>query len=394
MCQDEVSWKSRSRVTMGACLIGTFLTAGLNMGAIAAGRLVIPIVAISMGTSAVMVGTIVALFTAAPMLLSVPFGRWIDRTGTLLPVVVAASLSVTAAIIFCFAPYSFTLLLVASLIGAGCVFTHMAATRAVGAVGSLTNRSRNLGYLVLSYSLFQFLGPLIAGAAFQYSGAVAAIVALGGYALLSIGVVLLGWHYFRHEKSMSLPEKGKPRAYQLLAIRNLRGWILINSVFVAAVSFFPFIVSLHTVEIGFSAVQASWLLGSFSVGIFVSRVCTPLVTRRFSASKILITALIVSAMLYILIPFTSDIYRLCVLSFALGLPLGAGVPIALVMIYETAPEGRVNESVGLSMSVNNLLLTILPLLLGVSVTHFGIAPMVILWALAMIASAFLGALDK
>lgn len=370
-----------------AYFFGTFTVAGLNMATLSAARLVIPLIALSMGAGASMVGTIAALFTAFPMLLSVSFGRWLDRVGTLIPMVFAGGLSVCAAVMFWVAPYPYTLLAVAGCIGAGCVFSHMAATRAVGAAGGHSSRARNLGYLVLSYSLFQFMGPMIAGAAYHYWGAHVAITTLGAFSLLSITVLALRWHHFKFEKAGVKPEVINQKAYQLLSIGPLRSWIFISSIFVAAQCIFPFVVSLYAMEIGLTAVRASWLLGAFAAGVFVSRFCTPWVTRRFTAKHILKSALVLSAITYVVIPLTHDIYALIALSCLLGMPLGIGVPIALVMIYDAAPPGRVNESVGLSMSVNNLLQTVLPLTLGIAISRFGIAPMAWVIALGMIATA-------
>ncbi|WP_241792082.1 hypothetical protein [Pseudomonas putida] len=60
------------------------------------------------------------------------------------------------------------------------------------------------------------------------------------------------------------------------------------------------------------------------------------------------------------------------------------------MIYEAAPVGQVNESVGLSMSLNSLLQTILPLLFGVFASRYGLTPMVLLFALAMLLCGVFG----
>ena len=207
--------------------------------------------------------------------------------------------------------------------------------------------------------------------------------------MLSILGLALRVHFFKREKTGSSPRAVSHRAYQLLSIGNLRSWIFLSSVFVAAQAIYPFVVSLHAVAIGLSAFEAGWLLAAFAIGTFVSRFFTPLLTKYFRAHITLMVALIMSAAVYSLIPFVQDIRVLTVLSCALALPLGVGVPITLVMIYESAPDGRVNESIGLSMAANNLLQTIFPLILGVSVASFGVAPMVLVFAVSMVAAALL-----
>lgn len=391
MRESELSWSRRLKANGLANFTGTFVIAGLNMAAMFAARLVVPMLALSMGASSTLVGATAAMFTAVPMFLSVSFGRWLDRSGTLLPIVFSTSLIILAANVFWIVPGKYTLLVVAGLIGTAGVFTHMAATRAVGGVGIASKRPRNLGYLVLSYSLFQFMGPMIAGASYQYFGAIAAITTIGGFSLLSITVVGLGFHYFKREKVGLGPRAVTRRTYQLLSLRSLRSWIFMSSAFIAAQSIYPFVVSIYAVEIGLPPIQAGWLLGAFAIGTFVSRFFTPLLTRYFRAGVTLVVALIMSAIIYALIPFVQDICSLSALSFGLALPLGIGVPVSLAMIYDSAPEGRVNESVGLSMTVNNLLQTLFPLILGMSVSRLGVAPMVLVFAVAMAAFAFITA---
>ncbi|MDZ3992237.1 hypothetical protein PspTeo4_15840 [Pseudomonas sp. Teo4] len=370
--------------------VGTCTVAGLNLASMFAARLVVPLLALSMGASALFVGATAAMFTAVPMLFSLGFGRWLDRVGTLWPMAFAASLAVVAALVFMLIPRAFALLVVAGLVGAGGVFAHMAATQAIGAVEDVTQRARDLGYLVLGYSLFQFSGPLIVGATYQYWGSTAAMLTLGVFSLISLAVLALGGHLFQHKRRQGTASKASRPARMLLAQADLRGWILISSVFVAAQSIYPFVLSLHISQVGLGALEAGWILGAFAVGTFVSRLCTPLLTRRFEIKSTLKGAVVAGALVYGVMPWVRDPLLLAALSWLLALPLGVGVPVALAMIYDAAPSGQVNESVGLSMSLNNLVQTILPLLFGVFASHYGVTPMVLVFALAMLLCGLLG----
>ena len=142
-----------------ATLLGTIVIGGLATGALAASRLIVPILALAMGASILLVGITAALFSAIPMLFSVPFGRWVDRRGTRTPLIFSAVLIMMAAAAPIFFPSKYILLLTAALVGAGAVFTHVVATRAVGELGPRESRSRNLSMLVMIYSVTQFLGP-------------------------------------------------------------------------------------------------------------------------------------------------------------------------------------------------------------------------------------------
>ncbi|MCI1025834.1 MFS transporter [Pseudomonas putida] len=367
--------------------MGTLAIAGLNISALGSARLVVPLIALSLGASATLVGVIAAAFTAVPMIFSVSFGRWLDRAGTLMPIMSAALLIVGATLTFWVFPSHYALVVVAGLVGAGAVLTHMAATRAVGSIATEAQRPRYLGYLILSYSLFQLVAPVSAGAMYQHHGSVAAITLLGGFSVLSILAISLRQHHFRHERRGPVERVARQGIYPLLRVPGLMVWILVSSLFFAAQTIFPFVISLHAVANGISPIEAGWLLGAFAGGAFISRFFTPVLTRYARPRPTLVVAMILGAAIYAVIPFAHQVVTLSALSLLLGMPLGVGVPVSLAMIYDTAPAERVNESVGLSMTVNNCLQTIFPLALGALVHTFGVAPMVLAFSLIMLGCA-------
>jgi predicted MFS family arabinose efflux permease len=242
---------------------------------------------------------------------------------------------------------------------------------------------------VLSYSFFTFLGPVIASHAFEHSGSVVAIGTLGLFALLTIIGIRVLPHNFRRVELVANANSSSRRTTDLLAIQDLRLWIVISSIFTANQTLYPFILSLHVAHIGLAVSQAGWMLGAFALGTLTSRLFTPLLVRYIRPDVTLIAALISAAGVYAFIPVAHETTTLIALSAALGLPLGVGTPVALAMIYEASPQGRVNEALGISMSVNNFLQTVFPLLIGVVASGLGVAPMVWTWSCVILLSALL-----
>ncbi|MFJ4192555.1 MFS transporter [Pseudomonas sp. NPDC089534] len=370
-----------------ARLSGTFLISGFVMAALGSSRLIVPLIAISLGAGSMLVGVIAAACTAMPMVLSVAFGRWMDRAGTLPAIGLATSMIIFASLLYWALPSRYTLLAVSGLIGTAGVFTHMAATRAVGLGVKVSERAKSLGYLVLSYSLFNFFGPVIASHAFEHFGAVPAIGVLGLFALLSVIGTRAVPHFYAREEQRAADASGPRRAYDLLKTGDLRLWIVISGIFTANQTLYPFILSLHAAQIGLAASQAGWMLGAFAFGTLTSRFCTPLLVKHANPNITLVIALVLAAGIYAVIPSAHGTVSLVVLSAALGLPLGIGAPVSLALIYEVAPPGRVNEALGISMSVNNLLQTVFPMLIGVAASSLGVAPMVWVWSLVILVSA-------
>ncbi|MCW2239826.1 MFS transporter [Azospirillum canadense] len=373
----------------GGRLLPTILIAGFASVPLGTARLILPTIALAMGAGPVFAGVMGALFTVPSMLLSVPFGRWVDRTGTLAPIVFACLLTVLGSVLFLLAPHHQALLLVACLVGVGPMFSHIAATRAVGEIGGAVDRARNLGYLVATYSLFQFVGPTLAGVALDTAGPRPAVMIIGLFAACSILGTVLPFHNFRKNVAPSRETGPCGRIIDLLRFRELRRWLAVGSVFSAVLTFVPFVVSLHAADIAISTTRAGMVLGAFSVGTVVSRLSVSLLTRHLSAPVILFGALVAGAGAYALLPVMDQFYPLLWVSLVLGATIGLGVPISLALIYAAAPPGRINESVGLCMAITNFLQTISPLALGFTVTRFGLAPMIGILALGMVGTSII-----
>ncbi len=364
-----------------ARLLGTILIAGLNNAPLAGARLVMPMIALGLGVATPMIGVMAALFSLAPMIFNVSFGRWVDRIGTWVPILFSTALIMLACLMFEIVRQPAILLPVAALIGAGAMFSHVAATRAVGDLGGPDVRARNLGFLVVSYALFQFLGPMAAGYALGGYGPTAAFAVLGGFALLTCGVLATRFHNFTSAPKESRPTTSPGRTAELLKLPALMRWLVIIGVFGGVQSIYPFIVSLHAVEIGLTAAQAGMLLGAFAIGSLTSRASVGLVTRVLLGQRVVFLALLIGGLAYGAIPFLHGFRPLLGLSFVLGFAIGIGAPIALALIYDAAPANRINESIGLGMAITNFLQTFLPLGLGLAASGFGVSAMI--WALSL-----------
>lgn len=373
-----------------AQLYATFLIAGLCCSTLMTARLVLPAIALDQGVGATLTGVLAALFTLVPMLLNVPFGRWADRVGTLRPAMVSAGLIAGGSIPGLVWPGLPSLLIAAGLIGAGTMFAHAVATRAV-ALSSPTEavRARNLGTMLLFYAVFQFLGPIAGAIAFEWGGvrpALAVTCLPGAVALL---LLLLGRHAFHGASGAE--HVTVPRGGGLMDVPDLRRWLITASMFGAVLTVYPFIVSIHATVIGLSTTQASLVLGACSGGTIIARLCVAPVARRFRLSLSLAAALMLGALVYALLPGMTGFLSFLAGSAVLGLSLGMGVPIALSLLLGTAPVGRANETMGLSMTLTNFIQTMLPLLLGTTGEHLGVVEMVWTMATGMAACAILAA---
>lgn len=339
----------------------TIVMAALANSALAGARLLLPIMAFGMGATALFVGLMSALFAASPMLLSVSFGRWVDRKGTLRPMLLGVALIACAGLPFLIWPMPPMLMPLAALVGSGAILVHVATLRAVTNASVAASRARNLGYLSFGYSLFQFIGPVAATYAFEHAGLRGGVLSLCALALPALLASSTSRHCFENARPVAVAGTSRPQIASLVRLAPLRRWIVISSMFSTAQVIFPFVLSLYAIEKGISAPRAGLALGVFALGTAGSRICVGWVAHRFSPQTIITVSLLGSALTYALLVIGGHHGSLMPLCGVLGLCLGMGVPISLGPIYDEAPSGRANEAIGLSMTLNTLLQTVLPL---------------------------------
>jgi MFS transporter, DHA1 family, tetracycline resistance protein len=198
--------------------------------------------------------------------------------------------------------------------------------------------------------------------------------------MLMIVGLAVGLHNYRSRSDPAACGQGKLRVSELMAMPDLRTWLIISGTFMSAVTTFPFTVALHAVEMGISATSAGLVLAAFSAGMFVARLLAPLASNYLKPARVVLISMLLGACAYALIPFTGQLATFAVSAGFMGLTLGMGGPLTLGLIYEAAPEARVNEAIGLSLTMSNFLQTLLPLLMGFGAARLGMAPVV--WSLA------------
>jgi MFS family permease len=360
----------------------------MTNGPLAAARLLLPMVALALSTSALVIGLLSSLFTLVPMVLNVRFGRWVDSIGSRTPFIVSHMLIVAGGAAFAAVPTIGALAVSAVLIGAGCVFGHLATTRGVSEADLPDRRMRNLGYMVLLYSVAQFLAPMAMGLIFDGYGGRVAMASFGLVGVVALLVIASGWHAFRDVRDRSRADA--PRLADLLRHGDLARRVVVSGMFSSVQTIFPFVISIHAFAIGLTTVQAGLIVGAFALGTIASRAGVGWLVRRADPRQLLSAALIAGAAGYAALSAVTDLQPLMLLAFALGLPIGLGVPVSLGLIYETAPEHRANEAVGLTMTVTNVFQTALPMLAGLAASGLGAPGMTLLLAASMSATAWLG----
>ncbi len=349
--------------------------------ALGAARVTTSLYALSLHASEFTVGTLIALFAVFPMLLAVPMGRVIDRSGVRRPMMigsVVASLGVAlAATVKAIA----TLYVAAILIGTGFMAIFIAAQHAVGTLAAPDQKAAGFSRLSVGFSISAFLGPLIAGFTIDHASHAAAFGACGAFTALAF--VIASGQALRElpvQAASAHQQKGSP--LQLLRNRELRGVYFVGILLAAAWDMFTFVTPIRGTQLGFSASTIGMILASFSAATFVVRIAMPGIVRRFHEWQVLTGALFAAALCYALLPFMQQASAMAAIAFALGLALGSGQPNVLALLHTGAPPGRGAEAIAIRASIGNLSAVSLPLAFGAAGATLGL--FAVFWGLGAI----------
>lgn len=347
-------------------------------------RLTISLNALSMGASPLVVGVMMSLFAALPMVLGVPSGRLVDRVGVRGPllvavVAVAAAIALPAAI-----PGIETLFVAAAGLGTGFMLFHICVQHAVGDGSDAKDRKANFGWLALAFSVSNFVGPAASGFAIDAFGHRATFALLTCFAVAALVLLLARRAQFTHT-----PDKparaGSGSALELLREPELRRVFMVTGLLGSAWDLFVFAMPIYGTAIGLSASTIGLILSAFAAATFLIRIALPWITRRVREWTTITATMAVACVAYVLFPVVTTVPLLASIAFLLGLGLGATQPSVMSLLYSKAPEGRAGEAVGVRAVVLNASHTFLPLAFGGVGAALGMMP--VFWTMAGLLAA-------
>jgi MFS family permease len=345
-------------------------------------RLAAPLLALSMGHSALAVGVLMALFAVAPIALALPAGRLADRHGYHRPMRVAVALTAAgggvALLSTWFAAAQFLLLCVAStLTGAGANIGLIAIQRTAGRTArDNTERKRVFSWLGVAPSLSNLVGPVLAGVLIDAAGFRAAFAALTLLPLAS-----LWWaRQVPAEVPVQVPRQPSRTAWRLLVAPGMRRLLLVNWLVSTSWDLHTFVLPILGHERGFSASAIGVILGSFAFAVTAVRLLIPLIAHRTSEAQVLRGAMLWVAAVFGIYPFMHSAWLMGGCAALLGLALGTVQPMIMSTLHHITPHERHGEAIALRSMTINFSSATMPLLFGVAGAALGVATL--FWAMS------------
>ena len=341
-------------------------------------RMAAPLQALREGHSAWSVGVLMALYAAAPVLLSMHAGRMADRHGYHRPVRIAIGLSLCGALSAVVSTFldpaaHFPLLCASAVfVGSGANMGLIVIQRRAGqAVSTSTERMRMFSWLGIAPSLSNVVGPVTAGFMIDAGGFRAA------YALL-LALPLITWWCTRliprEADDATRAEAVKPQSsWTLLSAPGLKRLLVVNWVLSACWDVHMFAVPILGFERGFSATTIGLIVGTFTLAVSGVRLLIPLWAHRMSEIVVLRTAMVGTGIVFALYPLAQTPWLMGACAVLLGLTLGSVQPMIMSTLHQLTPNGRYGEAIAMRSMVMNASSTAMPLFFGAAGTALGAA---------------------
>jgi MFS family permease len=280
-------------------------------------KLLLALFAIDLGASPLQVGITFAMFSILPAILAISAGRWVDRIGVRLPLLIGCGgMAMAIASVF-LTPALWALYLCAALIGVSFMVYVVAGQSIVGSLSATTDRTRNFSYYSLAVALAGVMGRAGTGVSIDLLGhrSTALLLAIGPLLALAIA----WWLPSRNLPAKATPERVvRTSTFELWKIPALRRALIAAAIVESGNELFALFIPLYGSYLGFSATFIGTLLATFAAATFLVRTALPRLVARFGEETVLSFALGCAALVGVLTIATTQPWVLLVLTAAFG----------------------------------------------------------------------------
>jgi MFS family permease len=351
-------------------------------------RVVVSLYALDQGATQFTIGILMALYAVCPLFMAVFVGRFADRVGPRMPMLIGIGGVTLGLLLPPIFPGILALYASALLLGSTFHFFFITVQGITGGIGGAENRARNFALIGMGFSAAGFIGPLLAGLTIDYLGHLQAFLMLAAFPVPALLLLLFKPGFLPPARKHADSAK-HGSSLELLRVRSLRNTFIASGILSAAWDLFQFYFPVYGHSVGLSASAIGTVLGVFALATFTVRVAIPTLAKRYAEAEVLTGAIFIAAVAFALFPLFANAYVLSAIAFLLGLGVGCGQPVSMSLIYVLAPEGRAAECAGLRVTANNVMHLLIPLLFGSLGTAFGYTPVFLSNSSLLVASAVL-----
>lgn len=345
-------------------------------------RVAVSLEGLHIGLSPSVVGILSSLSFILPMIVSIPAGRIVDRTGVRRPVFALIALLLVAQGLAWLWPSMWTLGFASAVAGIGYVGFTVALNVGVMRMGRPDERIMVFSWFTVGISAGFAIGPMTAGFGIDAMGGSGVFLLLAAYPVALAGLMLWQGH---HVPEQSVNEvRSKVRLLEAVSDRKFRPVLLISFVNPTLTDMFNFIVPLLAKQAGLSGAVVGTILGSYSSSSLLARISLPLFVQRVRHWMVVSYLFIAAGIGLVLFGFVVNPSYFVPLAMAIGLSHGVGQPLIMAEFVNRSPPGRQGEVMGAQQVAQGGISALSPIVIGAVGTALGVGPVLVVAGTALV----------
>ena len=331
--------------------------------------LIVPLWALDIGATAFWIGMAIAARALLAMLFAIQTGAVMDRLGARRVTTAIAVMAGLLVMIYPLVPSVGGILGMQVIVG----FLHLACwIGAQALVGQLTKGAPALmGRFTFLATLGNFLGPFLAGLAWQYLGA------WGAFGVVSMWSAALVITLTLVPKSLDAGAVAKmsmrdfiPRwahyaaGFDLLRIPMIAYVIAISAILAGVYAMRHTFLAVYLESILFSGGEIGFIVGSISLAGAVAGLAVGRISRWISPHWLVLAGTVLATITFCLAPLFTGFWALLAIACATGVCSGTAFPMILSVLTLGAGTEKQGLSVGLRSTMNRTASLTVPIVMG------------------------------
>ncbi len=342
-------------------------------------NIIMPLWALALGASPLVIGIALGARHLLPMLLSIHGGAMMDRLGTRRVMLWFSLVTVIAPVLFPAMPWVWALIPLQMIAGLSETMGWTGAQTLIGQV--MRGNPVYAGRLSFCVRIGHFCGPPLIGWAWDFWGPWGAFGLMSAWGLLSY----IAAHFLPAPASSDAPPARVaardlvPRfsdyvdAFRLLALPAVMFVILVTAIRHSGTAMQSSFYVVYLEGIGISGAQIGVLMTAAAAVGLVGTLATGWLSRKIEPVYLLVIS-VIGAVAFIAITPLFASYTLLLIAMGLrGGNLGVSQPLMISILGRALPPGAQGKGVGLRTTANRVTQTFLPPLAGLVVEVAGLA---------------------
>lgn len=303
---------------------------------------------------------IIACYSIVPLFIAIGAGRFVDRVGEKIPLMIGY-IGITISLILPFLyPYLFVLSISQLILGGSQLLALVAIQNGVARSVPIEKRDRAIGTFSLCISLGMMFGPLIGGYASGLIGFQKSYLIISLFPIIPL---IFNWFFVpsKRDKNNDTSIEAFNSIKGLLVIPGLKRSIIVSMLILAALDIFYVYYPLYASSFGLSPSEIGWILAIQAFASIITRIFMPYLVLKYGRIKVLYVFMFFGAIAYGSISFFEQFLFIALVTVVLGFGLGITQPLTTIITYNLAPKGHTGEVLGLRLAGNRLSQIIIPL---------------------------------